>query len=149
MLEEIPVHKARVHLVSGAPELSDLCRGPHTKPNTELQTSKATADSNTAAGDHKKKGAELQLALNPCGKVSIFKDGEIVMNESMAAMPYLEEDYPDPPLTPKDKPTKALPIQRFHEPASSMSVMVQVFQARMGKDAKLVAETDCFTCHFF
>lgn len=47
------------------------------------------------------------LAINPRGQVPSFKDGDIIVNESLAIMQYLEETYPEPALMPKDKAAKA------------------------------------------
>lgn len=38
------------------------------------------------------------LAINPRGQVPAFKDGDVVVNESLAAIQYLDQTYPDPPL---------------------------------------------------
>ena len=42
------------------------------------------------------------LALNPQGRVPTLADGELVLAQSMAILEYLEEQYPAPPLLPKD-----------------------------------------------
>jgi glutathione S-transferase len=46
-------------------------------------------------GDHK---APAYLRLNPRGKVPTLKDGDFVLNESLAIMSYLDRKYPEPPL---------------------------------------------------
>jgi glutathione S-transferase len=46
-------------------------------------------------GDHK---APAYLRLNPRGKVPTLKDGEFVLNESLAIMSYLDRKNPEPPL---------------------------------------------------
>jgi glutathione S-transferase len=46
-------------------------------------------------GDHK---AKAYLELNPRGKVPTLKDGDFVLNESLAIMSYLDRKYPEPPL---------------------------------------------------
>ncbi len=38
------------------------------------------------------------LALNPRGKVPTLKDGDVVLNESLAILAYLDRAYPEPPL---------------------------------------------------
>jgi glutathione S-transferase len=53
------------------------------------------------------KSPEIQ-ALNPRGQVPTFKDGDIVVNESLAILLYLEDAYPEPSLLPKDKKDRAL-----------------------------------------
>ena len=42
------------------------------------------------------------LKLNPRGQVPVFKDGDVVINESLAAIQYLEEAYPEPCLMTKE-----------------------------------------------
>jgi len=42
------------------------------------------------------------LALNPQGRVPTLADGELVLAQSMAILEYLDEQYPAPPLLPKD-----------------------------------------------
>jgi len=63
-------------------------------------------------GDHK---SEEVLALNPRGQFPTFKDGDAVVNESGAICLYLETQYPDKPLLPKDAASKAKVLQRFFE----------------------------------
>ena len=46
-------------------------------------------------GDHK---APAFLELNPRGKVPVLKDGDFVLNESLAIMAYLDKKHPEPPL---------------------------------------------------
>lgn len=46
------------------------------------------------------------LALNPRGKVPVLRDGEFVLNESLAILAYLDERFPEPPLfgvSPKER----------------------------------------------
>ena len=38
------------------------------------------------------------LALNPRGKVPVLKNGEFVLNESLAILAYLNREFPSPPL---------------------------------------------------
>jgi glutathione S-transferase len=63
--------------------------------------------------------SEEVLALNPRGQVPTFKDGDVVVNESLAAIIYLEETYANqgtPLLPPLDKPdARALVWQRVAE----------------------------------
>jgi glutathione S-transferase len=46
-------------------------------------------------GDHK---APAFLAFNPRGKVPVLKDGDFILNESLAIMAYLDKKHPEPPL---------------------------------------------------
>jgi len=47
------------------------------------------------------------LKLNPRGKVPVLVDGETVLYESRIINEYLEEQYPEPPLMPKDPARRA------------------------------------------
>lgn len=71
------------------------------------------------------------LAINPRGQVPTFKDGDIVVNESMAIMQYIEETYSEPALLPSDKADRAHAYQRFHETASIYSAIQPLFFAKM------------------
>ncbi len=45
------------------------------------------------------------LALNPRGQAPVLVDGDVVMNESLAILTYLELRYPGPSLLSRDDPT--------------------------------------------
>lgn len=47
------------------------------------------------------------LKLNPYGKVPVIIDGNTVLYESCVINEYLEEQYPEPPLLPKEPAGKA------------------------------------------
>ena len=47
------------------------------------------------------------LKLNPRGKVPVLVDGETVLYESRIINEYLEEEYPEPPLMPKEPARRA------------------------------------------
>lgn len=47
------------------------------------------------------------LAMNPYGKVPVIVDGDAVLYESCVINEYLDENYPDPPLMPKDPLARA------------------------------------------
>lgn len=83
---------------------------------------------NCCAGELK---SEEVLALNPRGQAPTFKDGDIIVNESMAAMQYLEETYPEVPLLPNGKAERALALQRLHEVSSLYSAIQPLFYAKM------------------
>ncbi|MPZ76876.1 MAG: glutathione S-transferase family protein [Deltaproteobacteria bacterium] len=56
-------------------------------------------------GDHK---AADFLKLNPRGKVPVLKDGDFVLNESLAIMAYLDRKHPDPSLFGTSPPETGL-----------------------------------------
>ena len=58
-----------------------------------------------AAEEHK--GPEY-LALNPRGQIPTLVGGDIVVCESLAALLYLEETYPEHPLLPSGRKERAL-----------------------------------------
>ena len=47
------------------------------------------------------------MAINPRGQVPSFKDGDAVVNESVAAVLYLESQYSEPQLLPSEPAVKA------------------------------------------
>ena len=57
------------------------------------------------AGEHK---SEEILKLNPRGQVPTFVDDGIVVNESLAALLYIQDKYPTPPLLPASIEGRAL-----------------------------------------
>lgn len=73
------------------------------------------------------------LAINPRGQAPTFKDGDVIVKESMALMQYVEEAYPEPPLLPHaaDKVKRALAYQRFHETSTLYSALGPLFIAKM------------------
>lgn len=77
--------------------------------------------------------SEEVLAINPRGQAPTFKDGEAIVNDSMAIMQYIEETYPEKPLLPEisDKVQRALAIQRFHETGTLYSAIQPLFFAKM------------------
>ena len=48
-----------------------------------------------------------RLARNPQGLVPTLEDGELVVSQSFAILEYLEEQYPEPPLLPKQPAGRA------------------------------------------
>jgi glutathione S-transferase len=52
------------------------------------------------------------LAMNPRGKVPTLKDGDYVLNESLAILAYLDRAYPEPPLFGRT-PAEAGQVWRF------------------------------------
>ena len=52
------------------------------------------------------KGPEV-MAVNPRGQVPVLVDGDIVVCESVAALLYLEDAYPEHALLPSDKKERA------------------------------------------
>lgn len=68
------------------------------------------------------------LKLNPRGQVPVFKDGDVLVNESLAAIQYLEEAYPEPCLMTKEGSSKVL--QRLHESPNAAQALRAVFIAK-------------------
>ena len=91
--------------------------------------------------------SEEVLALNPRGQAPTFKDGDIVVNESMAAMQYLEDTYPEVPLLPKGKAERALALQRLHELASLYAAIQPLFYSKMVGKVNSDAEKVRFLCN--
>ena len=56
------------------------------------------------AGEHK--GPEV-MAVNPRGQVPTLVDGEVIVCESVAALLYLEDAYPEHRLLPNDRKERA------------------------------------------
>ncbi len=48
------------------------------------------------------------MALNPRGQVPTLVDGDIIVGESLAALLYLDDAYPEHPLLPSSKKERAL-----------------------------------------
>eukprot|EP01024_Parvocaulis_polyphysoides_P041213 TRINITY_DN3779_c0_g1_i2.p3 TRINITY_DN3779_c0_g1~~TRINITY_DN3779_c0_g1_i2.p3 ORF type:complete len:221 (-),score=42.89 TRINITY_DN3779_c0_g1_i2:224-886(-) len=83
--------------------------------------------------DHK--SAEV-VALNPRGQFPTFKDGDAIVNESLAIVEYLERMYPTPPLIPADKKACATALQRFHEVTTSTETFREAFLMKMRDQIK-------------
>eukprot|EP00892_Ulva_mutabilis_P003974 jgi/Ulvmu1/1949/UM012_0110.1 len=96
---------------------------------------------NASKGEHK--GPDV-MEINPRGQVPTFKDGDIVVNESIAIMQYLEETYPEPALMPSDKPARALALQRFHEASSLYGAIQPLFYAKMVGKVNTDSEKELF-----
>lgn len=71
------------------------------------------------------------LAMNPRGQVPVFKDSDTIVNESLAALQYLEQTYPEPCLVPKGSYPQVL--QRLHESPNTLQAMYAVFMAKNKK----------------
>ncbi len=63
------------------------------------------------AGEHK---SEEILKLNPRGQVPTFVDGDVVVNESLAALLYIQDKYPSPSLLPVTIEGRALVSWQQH-----------------------------------
>ena len=74
---------------------------PHTCSCIHLQTNPCPI----LAEEHK--GPEI-MAVNPRGQVPTLLDGNIVICESVAALFYLEDAYPEHKLLPSDKKERAV-----------------------------------------
>ena len=86
------------------------------------------------------------LKLNPYGKVPVIDDGGKVLFESCIINEYLDERYPDPPLTPKDPFLRArgrilvdYGMNHLHE--TYFALRNEFFFKKEGeRDQKLIAE---------
>lgn len=81
------------------------------------------------SGDFK---TEEVLAINPRGQAPTFRDGDVIVNESMAAMQYLDEAYPDVPLLPKNAAERAVVYQKMHEAITLQTSLTPLFHMGMG-----------------
>lgn len=72
------------------------------------------------------------LALNPRGQLPTFKDGDAVVNESLAVLLYLQMKYPQKSLMPQDKMPQVL--QRLQEGANLDGAMRGVAIAKRNGD---------------
>ncbi|KAK9868571.1 hypothetical protein WJX84_004415 [Apatococcus fuscideae] len=68
------------------------------------------------------------LALNPRGQVPTFKDGPVVVNESIAALLYLEQKYPEPCLMPS--PIAPQVLQRLCEVPQLQGAIIGLMQSK-------------------
>lgn len=86
------------------------------------------------------------LKLNPYGKVPVIDDGGKVLFESCIINEYLDEQYPDPPLMPKDPYLRArgriivdYGMNHLHE--TYFALRNEFFFKKEGeRDQKLIAE---------
>lgn len=83
------------------------------------------------------------VAINPRGQAPTFRDGEVIVNESMAAMQYLEEAYPEVPLLPKSVPERAVVYQRMHEAIALQTALTPLFHMGMGGSGDDDAQKVC------
>ncbi len=60
------------------------------------------------------------LQVNPMGTVPTLIDGEVVVDQSLAIVEYLEETHPEPPLLPK------LPADRARVRAIAMDIACEI-----------------------
>lgn len=81
------------------------------------------------------------LALNPRGQVPTFKDGAVVINESLAALLYLETNYPDHSLMPARLAPQI--TQRLFEMGNLAGAVIGFMQAR-GDEKAMEAKTEAF-----
>eukprot|EP01025_Chloroclados_australasicus_P042816 TRINITY_DN45555_c0_g1_i1.p1 TRINITY_DN45555_c0_g1~~TRINITY_DN45555_c0_g1_i1.p1 ORF type:complete len:286 (-),score=28.32 TRINITY_DN45555_c0_g1_i1:275-1036(-) len=75
--------------------------------------------------------SEEVLAINPRGQLPAFKDGDAIVNESMAIVDYLELTYPEPALIPSDKVARAKALQRYYECVVSTEKFRDAFLMKM------------------
>ncbi|CAL5224615.1 g7331 [Coccomyxa viridis] len=88
------------------------------------------------------KGPEV-MSVNPRGQVPTLLDGDIVICESVAALFYLEDAYPEHKLLPTDKKERAAAYQRTVESANlqdKVSGIVRLKMFNQNPDPEAVAK---------
>ncbi|XP_052767549.1 maleylacetoacetate isomerase-like isoform X2 [Mya arenaria] len=90
-------------------------------------------------GGHQKK--DEFTALNPMGQVPVLVVGDVAISQSLAIIDYLEDVYPNNPITPRDPIKKAQArsltelISSGTQPMLSSTVRAQVDARELGIDA--------------
>ena len=79
------------------------------------------------------------MAINPRGQMPSFKDGDVAVNESLAAMQYIDDTYKDVPLMPADSAARGLALQRFHEAEVLYTSIQPLFYKKMTGQVKTEA----------
>ncbi|KAF4686475.1 glutathione Stransferase [Perkinsus olseni] len=83
------------------------------------------------------------LAMNPRGTVPCLTHGSIVLQDSMAAIQYLDMAFPDQvPLTPQQPARMALCIQYIHEFEQSFNPKNVAYQVFFGSQKKSQLEAE-------
>jgi len=67
------------------------------------------------------------LARNPRGTIPVLMDGALVVHETFAILEYLDFAYPEVPLLPLERATRALAITRFHESSNLKALGMSLF----------------------
>ena len=88
------------------------------------------------------------LKLNPYGKVPVIVDGEKVLFESCIINEYLDEQYPNPPLMPKDPYKRArirllidYGLNYIHVPYRAIRGELYLKKEEGERDRRLIEET--------
>lgn len=84
------------------------------------------------------------MTVNPRGQMPAFKDGEVAVNESIAAMQYLDDVYKEVPLMPTDPAARGLALQRFHEAVVLYGAIQPLFYKSMTGQVNTEAEKVTF-----
>lgn len=87
------------------------------------------------------------LAINPRGQMPSFMDGDVAVNESCAAMQYLDDTYKDIPLMPSDSAARGRALQRFFEADVLYTAIQPLFYQKMTGKVNTEAEQVC-VCFF-
>ncbi len=74
------------------------------------------------------------LAKSPRGTVPVLTDGEVVLNETLAMLQYIERTYPEPALMPRAGTAAAVGLNRLHEAGNLKAVGMQLFGYLMRND---------------
>lgn len=73
------------------------------------------------------------MKINPRGQVPTLLDGERKVCESIGAMLYLDDAYPDKPLKPEDLDTRALMYQRLVEAGVMYDIGAKAIFPKVGR----------------
>ncbi len=76
------------------------------------------------------------LRLNPYGKVPVLTDGDTVLYESCIINEYLEENYPESPLMPKDPALRAKIRILIDYGMNHLNAPYQTLREELAKDEK-------------
>jgi glutathione S-transferase len=87
------------------------------------------------------------LARNPYGKIPVLDDDGKILFESCIINEYLDEKYPNPPLTPKDPYLRArgrilvdYALNYLHEPYWALRGEIMMKKNPAERDQKIIAE---------
>lgn len=88
-------------------------------------------------GEHK---SEEILKLNPRGQVPTLVDDGVVVNESLAALLYIQDKYPTPSLLPASIEGRALVYQRMQESSNFQDKVFQIVRPKLQNPDSVVPQ---------